>query len=112
MWKKRKMTEHERRFRLAMTIQDNAEMEGAHAILALTEEEGKATPVLAIQAGGFTPDAAGALLLANMLSDASQAIMDNLTEGSVGVHVVDVPDTASLPVVKRPRFNPRPVGGN
>lgn len=103
------MNEDNRRFRLALTIKDDPEIEGAHAVLALAEEEGKRTPVLAIQAGGFTPDAEGAHLLAQMLRDAADAIDSHLTEGQT--HAVPL-DTSDLPTVKRPRFNPRPVGGN
>lgn len=98
-----------RRFRLALTIQDNPEVEGAHALLALAEEPGKDTPVLAIQAGGFTADAEGAALLANMLRDAAEAIDSHLSEGEI--HHAEQTPTSALPVVKRPRFNPRPMGG-
>ena len=93
----------ERRFRIALTIKDNPTFSGAHAVLALGEEDDKDTPVLVIEAGGFVPDATGAAMLADMLRDAADAIDDHV--GKEREHV----DTASLPV-HRPKFNPKPTG--
>lgn len=96
--------EKERAFRLNLTIQDKSEFEGLHVAIALADEEGKSTPVLAVIAGGVPASDEGAGLVADMLRDAADAIDEHL--GKERPHT----DTAAMPVVKRPRFNPRPMG--
>lgn len=94
----------DREFRLALSIQDDQDIPGLHALLVLMAEEGKDTPVLVVQAGGVDASAQGAGMLADMLRDAADAIDDHL--GKERPHT----DTAAMPVVTRPKFNPRPAG--
>ena len=98
----------DRGFKLALTIKDNPDFDGAHAVMALGLDDND-TPILAIEAGGFPPTAEGAAELADMLRDTADAIDDHLARPRPH-H-----DTASLPTInperpKRPRFNPKPRG--
>lgn len=107
----------ERAFRLGLTIQDDADIDGAHAAIALAAEEGKDTPILYIQAGGFPATDAGARMLAGMLEDAAEAIYEKVGRPEVhtdtaALHAIHV-HTGPVPTVERkrtPRFNPQPRG--
>ena len=99
-----------RQFKLSLTIKDDTEFEGAHAVLALIAGDDD-IPTLGIEAGGFPCDNEGAAELSDMLRDAADAIDDHLNRPRPHY------DTASLPQIhlppeppKRPRFNPQPRG--
>lgn len=103
------VSQEDRRFKLALTIKDpeHVDMPGAHAVIALLDDDG--VPTLVVEAGGFPANVAGAGELSDMLRDAADAIDDHL--GRPRVHT----DTANLPSIhpeepKRPRFNPQPRG--
>ena len=100
------MDKERRQFKLSLTIKEHSGLPGAHAALALVSDDDTGVPVLAIEAGGFSPDAEGAGELADMLRDAADAIDDHLKRPR------EHTDTATLPVVKvkRPTFNPQPRG--
>lgn len=94
----------EREFRLSLTIQDDPAFDGLHVAIALASEEGKDTPLLAVIAGGVPASQEGAGLIADMLRDAADAIDDHLGKERPHTH------TDSMPVIKRPTFNPQPRG--
>lgn len=99
-----------RLFRLSLTIKDDEEFKGAHAVLALVHEEGNPVPMLAVQAGGFPADNEGAGELADMLRDAASAIDEHLNRPRERTDTASLPTTAVPPQPRRPRFNPKPRG--
>lgn len=121
------MEEHpagERRFRLSLTIADEAEFDGVYASLALvTDPTNPDVPVLMVSAGGVDASGEGAGIVADMLRDAASAISSHLAQGRVSVDTADQSAIAapvtqigtlidpSKPKPKpRPRFNPKPRG--
>ena len=108
----------DRKFRLALQIKEaDPEIPGAHVMMALADEPHKDSPVLTVVAGGFPTNDTGAALLADMLTDAAEAIREYLSDAVIaGARSTD---TASLPTLplqtsivqpQRPRFNPQPMG--
>lgn len=104
-----------RRFKLSLTLKDDAMFSGAHAVLALMKDSHDEAPLLVVEAGGFPPNEEGAGELSDMLRDAADAIDDHLKRPRPHT------DTATLPILEpnepehvvapRPRFNPQPRGG-
>lgn len=108
----------ERQFRLALQIKElDANIPGAHVVMALADEPDRSTPLLAIEAGGFPSNDVGAAMLADMFEDAASAIREYLSDAAVAT--ARDTDTSALPTVAvespivppRPKFNPRPIGG-
>jgi len=108
----------DRMFRLALQIKEHdSEIKGAHVMMALADEPERTTPVLTVVAGGFPPNDTGAAMLADMLEDAAAAIREYLSDSVIAA--ARSTDTASLPTIPlvepvvppRPKFNPRPMGG-
>lgn len=93
----------DRKFRLGLTIKDEPSEAVTVAIVLGEDQDGVA--MLGVIASGFTADDAGAGMLADMLHDAADAIDDHLKRDRGHT------PTESIPVVKRPRFNPQPRGG-
>jgi hypothetical protein len=93
-----------RRFKLDLTIPEEMELSGAHAMIALLEAE-DGVPVIKVVAGGFPATDEGAGELSDMLRDTADAIDEHL--GKPRPHL----DTADMRQVHiRPRFNPQPRG--
>lgn len=89
-------------FKLALTIKDATDEPVQVAIVLGEDTEGVA--MLGVVATGFAPDEEGAGMLADMLRDSANAIDEHL--GKDREHTA----TDAIPVVKRPRFNPQPMG--
>lgn len=96
------MNRPDREFRLALTIKDEPSSPVQIAIVLGEDETG--TALVGVVASGFAPDDTGAGMLADMLQDVADAINEH-----VGKERQHTP-TEAIPVVKRPQFNPRPVG--
>lgn len=96
------MNRPDRKFRLGLTIKDEPNEPVQVALVLGEDQEGVA--LLGIVAAGFTADDEGAGMLADMLQDAADAINEHLKRDRGHT------PTESIPVVRRPRFNPQPRG--